>query len=175
MQEVLELSRELSHWSPATGHTYMPSIYESSKPTGPGSASRAGSIVPGGLEIDASQGSTAQPTENQTTEFSDDFFLQSLWLTSKYGQEYMDENPLQGEPGAFVFASTKEQVEARNKAQAAAQALLGAPPKANEGEGAVGSVAPTPKPAAPAIPDPASRKGSVASLPKIKEKRRKSS
>lgn len=164
----------------------MPPIYTSSadsKPTLPGSASRAGSVAPGGVDLEASQSqNTTQPQlETQITEFSDDFFLQSLALTNRYGNEYNDENPLQGEPGSFVFASTREHLEAaRNKAQAAAQAA--APVKQAEGESAVNSVAPTPTPKPLAgLADAGSRKGSVAGLPSgikgkdgVKEKRRKS-
>lgn len=174
MQEVFDLGRKISHFTPATGHTYMPPHIESAKQTAPGSFSRAGSVVPS--EADASQSASTQPAaETEMTEFSDDFFLQSLLLTSRYGNEYADENPLQGEPGSFVFTNTSQAVEARNKAQAAAQAAgsaTTAPPKPAEVESTMPSVAPTPKPA-PA--EARSRKGSVTSLPKMpKEKRRKS-
>jgi mediator of RNA polymerase II transcription subunit 6 len=98
----------------------------------------------------------------------------------------MDENPLQGEPGAFVFASTNQQVEARNKAQAAAaaQAALNVPVKARDGEAdsAVNSVAPTPRPVGHVGVGAGgvgaeSRKASVIGLPpagKADKKRRKS-
>ena len=160
----------------------MPSSYKSSKPIGTiaGSSSRAGSVVPGDLDasqLSATGSATQQPAETQTTEFSDAFFLESLRLTNNYGTEYMDENPLQGEPGAFVFASTKEQVEARNKAQAEKQATAAtlAAPKVSEGESAMSSIAPTPKPVAAAAADAGSRKGSVVGMPpEIKKKRRKS-
>lgn len=93
-------------------------------------------------------------------------------LTNKYGHEYMDENPLQGEPGNFVFASTNEALEARNKKQEATAHAPAVPVKPVEGESAVNSVAPTPK----NLPlEAMSRKESVAGLSKIgKEKRRKS-
>jgi mediator of RNA polymerase II transcription subunit 6 len=166
------MGQEGVHWSPASGHTYFPPSYETTKTAGSAAASRAGSIAPGGVDMDTSQASVTQPSEEQTTEFSDAFFLQSLQLTNQYGNEYMDENPLQGEPGSFVFASTKQQVEARNKA-AAAQAALAVPAKPDDSQSVVSSsVAPTPKP----LPTEASsRKGSIASIPpKAKKERRKS-
>ncbi|KAF2264253.1 hypothetical protein CC78DRAFT_533316 [Lojkania enalia] len=174
LQEVFHTSRELNHWSPATGHTYLPpNLYRSdAKSVAPGFASRLGS--PGPSEADLSQAlQTSQPVEASTTAFNDDFFLASLALTTKYGHEYMDENPLQGEPGSFVFASTNQRVEAVNKARAEAHtgATLSLPTtRANEGGS---SIAPTPK---PAPTEPASRKGSVAvkAPPPGKEKRRKS-
>lgn len=55
--------------------------------------------------------------------------FESFNLAQRYGTEYMDENPLQGEPGSFVFSSTNERLRARQheqavKAAAAAAAAL---------------------------------------------------
>lgn len=174
MQDFFTTSESLYSWTPATGHTYMPPTLQSAKATTSRIGSRAGSVAPEAIDVSHLTNTSTQPTDtSQTTEFSDDLFLQSLMNTNRFGHEFMDENPLQGEPGSFVYASTKEQVEARNKAQAAAQATgatLALPVKPLEGESAVSSVAPTPKP----LPAD-SRKGSVISVPgKTKEKRRKS-
>lgn len=182
MEDFLETSAELDHWSPSTEHTYLPPSY---KPKADGLAqisSRAGSVVPGG-DLDSSQQAAASVQESKMTEFSDAFFLQSLNLTNRYRNEYMDENPLQGEPGAFVFASTNKQVEARNKAQAAAAAAAAAQTgtaattsaipggKPAEGGSAGNSVAPTPK----AVSSEAtSRKGSTVGMPPKAKGRRKS-
>ena len=63
----------------------------------------------------------------------------------------MDENPLKGEPGAFVFEGTKTAVSARNKAQEqAAQASLSAPPAGLKIETQPPSVAP-PDECAPSV------------------------
>ncbi|KAF2274213.1 uncharacterized protein EI97DRAFT_435316 [Westerdykella ornata] len=179
MDEFLETSSALDHWSPSTGHTYLPPSYKSKTDGGLAQiSSRAGSVVPGG-DTDASQPAAASAQQSQMTEFSDAFFLQSLNLTNRYRNEYMDENPLQGEPGAFVFASTNKQVEARNKAQAAAAAQTSAATgttavsagKPVEGGSAGNSAAPTPK----AAPNEAtSRKGSTVGMPPKVKGRRKS-
>ncbi|KAF2471275.1 MED6-domain-containing protein, partial [Lindgomyces ingoldianus] len=174
IQEFFDLGRAMSHFAPATGHTYLPASYETTKAAVTGSASRAGS--PGAESVaDGSQMAVAQPAETSMTEYNDDFFMRSLNMVNRYGHEFMDENPLQGEPGAFVFTSTKEQVDARNKAQAAAQATgatLALPTKPAEGESAVSTAAPTPKPLAA---EPPPRKGSIAKVPRLPgEKRRKS-
>ncbi|KAF2660188.1 hypothetical protein K491DRAFT_649748 [Lophiostoma macrostomum CBS 122681] len=194
LQSVFQTSQSLSHWSPSTGHTYLPpSLLSKPSCTAPlpssRAGSRAGSIVPGSPTHSQShsQQTTSHPTlapENQTTSFSDDFFLQSLQLTNRYGHEFMDENPLQGEPGAFVFASTNQQVEARNKAQAAAAAQASAAKgREADGESAANSVAPTPRPAAlvgvggGAGVGAEGRKGSLVGMPpagKAEKKRRKS-
>ena len=188
LESVFETSQSLSHWSPSTGHTYMPpNLQNKSTTVSSRAGSRAGSIAPGSPAQSQSQSQqvAAQPaTQDLTTEFSDEFFMQSLSLTNRFGHEYMDENPLQGEPGAFVFASTNKQVEARNRAHAAAQA--GIPAKVRDGEAAstTSSVPPTPKPGAlagaPGVAGAAagaeSRKGSVVGLPPTgKDKKRRKS
>ncbi|KAF2710989.1 hypothetical protein K504DRAFT_466013 [Pleomassaria siparia CBS 279.74] len=193
LQDLFDLSSNLSHYSPATGHTYMPPSYEAATKTT--TASRLGSpgLVAVEVEAPASQPTSSQgpvALETSATEFSDDFFLESLTATNKYGHEFMDENPLQGEPGSFVYGNTTRQVEARNKAAAAAAASGASSltvstsqvPKAGDVESALNSAAPTPKAAATpkAAPTPlptetGSRKGSVASVPRLsKANRRKS-
>ncbi|CBX96829.1 hypothetical protein LEMA_P099600.1 [Plenodomus lingam JN3] len=126
-----------------------------------------------------------------TVEFSDALFMQSLHLTDKYGDEFMDENPLKGEPGAFVFENTKTAVDARNKAQEqAAQASHTAAPAATTAATtatarpdtrppsiAPPSTAPTPAViGTPAATEAHSRKGSVAPAPaRKKDKSRRKS
>jgi mediator of RNA polymerase II transcription subunit 6 len=116
------------------------------------------------------------------TDFSDALFMHSLNLTNAYGDEYMDENPLKGEPGAFVFEASRTAVNARNKAQeqAAQPAAAAAPLKIDTTPASVApSVVATPKPTATATPTTAegpSRKGSVApSGKKKKDKDRRKS
>jgi mediator of RNA polymerase II transcription subunit 6 len=114
MRIFLETASEFVNYSPGAGYSYIPDSLE--KPTAPGAGSRTGSIIPGGTE-------GPQPTEEQhEAEFSDDFFMQSLNLTNRFGDEYMDENPLQGEPGSFVFQRTNAQIRAMHKAEEAAAA-----------------------------------------------------
>ncbi|KAI2485234.1 MED6-domain-containing protein [Pyrenophora tritici-repentis] len=153
MQQMAELSKNMTHWTPATGYSYFPPSYEATK-----------------------------AATTATTEFSDMLFLQSLNLTNAYGDEYMDENPLKGEPGAFVFEGTKTAVSARNKAQEqAAQATQQLPPAAalkidTQTASALPSAAPTPKGGATpgAAPGTPGSKGSVGPAPKKKKDRRKS-
>jgi mediator of RNA polymerase II transcription subunit 6 len=116
-----------------------------------------------------------------TAEFSEALLMQSLNLTNRYGDEYMDENPLLGEPGAFVFTNTKGAVDARNKAsEQAVQAVQPSQPAAAKTvippPSVAPSVAPTPKPAPiPAAMDAQGRKGSTATQPKEKRRERRKS
>ncbi|KAF1844644.1 uncharacterized protein K460DRAFT_335583 [Cucurbitaria berberidis CBS 394.84] len=187
MQQMAEISKNMTHWSPATGYSYFPPSYEAAK-AATTTASRIGSptLAPTDPDAEPSQsqgvGTTAQaadPTAS-TTEFSDALFMQSLQLTNAYGDEFMDENALKGEPGAFVFENTRTAVDARNKAQeqAAAQASQPAPSAAHvKTDTQPVSVAPsaggTPKGAAtPAALEARSRKGSIAPGPKKSKKER---
>lgn len=185
MQQMAELSRNMSHWSPATGHTYYPPSYE--PPKADTTASRIGSptLAPADPDASASQSQTkdaaaAIDSAASTTEFNDAFFLRSLSLTHRYGDEYMDENPLLGEPGAFVFTNSKSHVDARNRAQEQASQASQPSQAVTKSDTQPTSVAPsavaTPKGiATPMALDGPSRKGSVVGLPKEeKRKRRKS-
>lgn len=49
--------------------------------------------------FDSSAGSTIQDTRNLTESFN---------LFSQYGDEYMDDSPLVGEPGSFILSKTNE-------------------------------------------------------------------
>lgn len=171
----------MTHWNPASGHSYFPSTYEA--PKAAATASRIGSPTLAPADLEQSQESTAvqaaDPAE-ATEDFSDALFMQSLMLTNRYGDEYMDENPLKGEPGAFVFTNTKNAVDERNKAQEQSAQAKSSQATALGVETRPPSVAPsvaaTPKGGAtPAPPEAHSRKGSVASVPKEKKRERRKS
>jgi mediator of RNA polymerase II transcription subunit 6 len=200
LQELMELSKDLSHFSPSTGHTYIPPSFDLAKASsasrgGSRAASRGGSPAP---EQSQSQSQTqtqpgAQPTADPFETFSDAFFLRSLDRTEAYFEEYVDENPLQGEPGSFVLTHswrntvTRREEEKKRAEQAAAQQAAAAQAATqpaqlsisttgglSQTQSGLQSSASTPKPATPAT-ESFSRKASVASQQKPgKEKRRKS-
>jgi mediator of RNA polymerase II transcription subunit 6 len=185
MQQMAELSKSMTHWSPATGYSYFPPSYEA--PKAATTASRVGSptLAPTDPDVAGSQSQgaaaaaqAADPVASET-EFSDALFMHSLNLTNAFGDEYMDENPLKGEPGAFVFEGTRTAVNARNKAQEqAAQATQVAPAAAlkidTQTPNVAASAVATPKVATPAAAEAQSRRGSVAPASKKKKDRRKS-
>jgi mediator of RNA polymerase II transcription subunit 6 len=204
LQELLELSEDLSHFSPATGHTYIPPSFDLAKPSSASRAgSRAGSPAPEQSQTQAQSQSqsqsqsqtqpTAQPTADPFETFSDAFFLRSLDRTEAYFEEYVDENPLQGEPGSFVLTHswrntvTRREEEKKRAEHAAAQHAAAAQAATqpsqlsitttgglSQTQSGLQSSTSTPKPATPAT-ESFSRKASVASQQKpAKEKRRKS-
>ncbi|KAF2129017.1 hypothetical protein P153DRAFT_367301 [Dothidotthia symphoricarpi CBS 119687] len=171
VQQMADLANGLDHWSPATGHTYMPpSAAEAAKPA---AQSRAGSPTLGPTDPDnttstaaAAAATTATDPAASTTLFSDDLFMQSLNMTLFYGDEYADENPITGEPGAFVFTNTGRAVDARNKALG--QAALAAPAK-SEVQVLTPSAAPSVA-ATPVASVAADGKAGGVGLPREKEK-----
>lgn len=180
LQQVADLSQEMSHWSPATGYSYLPPSYEA--PKAAATASRIGSPTLAPADLDASQGPTAAQAVDAaapTIESSDALLMQSLNLLNRFGDEYMDENPLIGEPGAFVFTNTRNAVDARNKAseQATQSSQASAVAKTDTQPTSVApSVAATPKAApTPAAIESQTRKTSTASQPKEKKRERRKS
>ncbi|KAF1961120.1 hypothetical protein CC80DRAFT_488464 [Byssothecium circinans] len=138
LEEVFEKSREMTHFAPATNHSYLPAKYDVSKASnasriGSRLGSRLGSPTLAATEpenaVPSSQGQAQaqnqtqgqEATSDATTAFSDALFMSSLQLTNTYYNEFMDENPLTGEPGAFVYTNTYDAVLSRNQAQERAQ------------------------------------------------------
>lgn len=128
MEEFLDTASSLPLFTPATGHRYLSASGEKArKPTdGSRAQSRAGSapLSPG---LQASRASSVEPgadTPNVANEggaaYEDSRLLgESLGLTLRYRDEYMDENPIQGEPGAFVFKESAEHLKSRQQAEKA--------------------------------------------------------
>jgi len=127
MSKFMDRAAPLPIYTPAIGYTYQPPA--PTKPntqTAQSSFSREGSIGPNAQQSAASQRSTSlEPDTQSTTTASSDprdaqLLDQSLRLMLAYGDEYMDENPLQGEPGNFVYTHTQKHLRAQ---QAASEAL----------------------------------------------------
>lgn len=193
MQHMADLARDMTHWSPATGYSYYPPSYEAPKAAAAASettAAAAAAATSATTAPTATASRAASPTlppadadpTASITDFSDALFMRSLQLTHHYGDEFMDENPLKGEPGAFVFENTKSAVDARNKAhEQASQPSQPAPPPALASiDTQIAAVAPaagqTPKgTATPSAVETHSRKGSVAPASKKKDKNRRKS
>lgn len=127
---------------------------KASAPAGAGNQSRAESLPPGDTASQAPS-TTAKPTSKGATPAIrgiEAALHRSLDTAQRYADEYMDENPLVGEPGSFVFKQTSEHIrrqqeQEKAKAQAAAaQAAL----RLSQSGSAPGSSAPT-----SAMPTPA--------------------
>ncbi|KAG8625824.1 hypothetical protein KVT40_006225 [Elsinoe batatas] len=181
LSKFMDQAAPLPIFNPATGYTWFPPTASKSSKAPSTTFSREGSVGP---DQSASQRATsAEPSArsssaigatNTQADFDprDALLLEhSLRLALAHGDEYMDENPLRGEPGNFVFTHTKDHLRAR-QAQAEAAAA-----KAKEKEAAEKAKAAVPaafstkmKDDTPAPVPGAKRKGSKADG----KKRRKS-
>jgi len=156
LSKFFERAKGLPTFSPTTGHTYLPQ--KSKRETAAGSTatsptrSREGSLAPGAETQSLRSGSVlpdghAVSGDSSATVNSQDakLLMQSLSMAIQFSDEYMDENPLLGEPGNFKFTSTTAAVKKRKEDEGAAAAA-----KAREQREAaasrVGSAKATPQP-----------------------------
>lgn len=192
LTKLLSIASALPSFTPSLGHTYLPPV--SKNPTAGSSlqatqASKEGTPMPGGgTPLPATQETTTSAKASKTTS---DMGLQgvrmlaySYDLSDRYANEYMDENPIVGEPGSFKLSKSHNTSLATSmttsknsgQSQEASKPLSQSPEVAIPAK----SAAPTPQLKTEDLPAPV-RKGTKGSeksptTPGIKEKksRRKS-
>ncbi|PYH48262.1 mediator complex subunit MED6 [Aspergillus saccharolyticus JOP 1030-1] len=131
LSSLLKTASTLPTFTPAHGHTYLP---PTSKPTdtaaqppgAPAQQSKENTPMPDapmraplvGSQVAQTGGSVSQDTRTLAESFS---------LLSRYGDEFMDENPLVGEPGSFIMSKTGDTAAGMSKQgpNAAASATSG--------------------------------------------------
>ena len=122
LSRFAELAQPLPIFTPALGYTYYSPM--AIKPTAAPSlsatqSSRESSVAPLSQTNTAAleSGSLAQTTTStaaQAPDPRDSYALfESFQMMMRYGDEYMDQNPLRGEPGNFTFSATKERIRAK--------------------------------------------------------------
>ncbi|KAK2731823.1 Mediator of RNA polymerase II transcription subunit 6 [Onygenales sp. PD_40] len=155
LTKALSVASPLPIFSPSHGHTYMPPVpksLESTQPR-PGQQSAQQSTANTPMPDTANQPriATSPPTTSltsSTTQSQDTrSLIEAFNLLSRYGDEYMDDAPLTGEPGAFIISKKAAEQPVRQPP---------APPR---------SKAPTP---APAGVGSTSKPGTPAATPSIK-------
>lgn len=104
MNKFLSTASSLPDFSPSLGHTYMPPA-SSNRPKALESqldqASKEATPLPDALS------SKKSPLAPNTNSYMDSRLLEeTLNITLKYGDEYMDENPITGQPGDFHLSTT---------------------------------------------------------------------
>jgi mediator of RNA polymerase II transcription subunit 6 len=168
----------LPRWSPTTGHTYPTTSNAAGGKHPTTSGSTAGSTPSGSREgsvaNDFRAGSSMPAGSALSTASSDAIanrlLRDSLVQSFTYADDpFMDENPLQGEPGSLTFASStaaakKRKADAEAAAKAKEEAIVAALAAVAEAAS---------KPATPAAASPTTP-GKVVKKPKEKKKRRKS-
>lgn len=114
--------------------------------------------------------STKPPLVTKSTSDSEyqglQLLAESYGLSSRYGKEYMDENPLLGEPGSFILSKSRELGPSISQSQPRAPA----PPKiATSQEGKTSTISPPTKKGAKGA-----EKSPITPGTKEKKQRRKS-
>ncbi|CAI7677803.1 unnamed protein product [Penicillium manginii] len=114
LSRLMKTASTLPNFTPSHGHTYMPpvarTIESSSQQVSASQPSKENTPMP-------DMPSQTQSTETQTTSktglgisgssssYQDTRSLADAFnLFTRYGDEFMDENPLQGEPGSFILS-----------------------------------------------------------------------
>lgn len=99
---MLKTASSLPTFTPSHGHTYLPpapkpekEAQTQSKEDTPMPDAEAQSKGPAGSTAQNNTGAMVQDARNLAESFN---------LLSRYGDEYMDENPLVGEPGSFILS-----------------------------------------------------------------------
>ncbi|KAL1957255.1 hypothetical protein VTO42DRAFT_6161 [Malbranchea cinnamomea] len=157
LTKALSTSSPLVMFSPAHGHTYMPpatqSLETSQLNQEPVQQSKEATPVPGAAATAAAT-ATSKSADTSTSRLSAaeaqgrQDLEDALKLLARWGDEYMDENPLIGEPGAFIFSQNPAAASAANPDRVSSTASGGSaaaqPTKAASATPAPGSTAPTP-------------------------------
>lgn len=101
MNKFISTASSLPDFSPAHGHTYVPPT--ANKPKGTEiqtQASKENTPLP-----DSIQGVKKVLTSNNSKYLSSRLLEESLQISLRYGDEYMDETPITGQPGDFHLSS----------------------------------------------------------------------
>ncbi|KAJ9200547.1 hypothetical protein DTO164E3_4122 [Paecilomyces variotii] len=112
LTKLLNTASPLPIFSASYGHTYMPPLPKSTDAAQP-QQSKENTPMP---DANAqSKASLAGPAMSGTTWEDTRNLMESFSLLSKYGDEYMDENPLAGEPGNFILTRSSDATAARQQ------------------------------------------------------------
>ncbi|KAL9024472.1 MAG: hypothetical protein Q9196_006492 [Gyalolechia fulgens] len=102
LNKVIATASALPSFTPALGHTYLPPAPKALNPV----ASKEGTPVPGSQDPNSAKLASKHFLDQDLR--STHLLQSSLNLSLQYGHEYMDDNPLVGEPGSFMFTKNRE-------------------------------------------------------------------
>ncbi len=127
MRKFFTITSAIPNFSPASGWTYTPPQTKSLKSSESQVAqpSKENTPLP-----DYLQGAKKSLQSTNSSTFRDNVLLdETLNITWRYGDEYMDEIPITGEPGAFHLSSTGRKEKERLLAPPVAKGPLAPPTK----------------------------------------------
>ncbi|KAL1965249.1 hypothetical protein VTN77DRAFT_6003 [Rasamsonia byssochlamydoides] len=105
LTKLLNAASPLPIFTPSYGHTYMPpgpKLLDTAQPTAQPQPSKEGTPAPDGPA--PTKAPLAGANVSSTTFQDTRSLMEAFNLLSRYGDEFMDENPLVGEPGSFILS-----------------------------------------------------------------------
>ena len=189
LSKFFDTAVNLPTFSPTSGYSYLPhSTSKAALTSISGSASasptrsREGSVVPGAETQSLRSGSLIPESQQKQSSSTQDSRLlaRSFQTYLEFGDEYMDENPLIGEPGSFSFTHSAAAVKKR---RADEEAAVAAAAKAKEQQAASRVATPATKveqkpPSPPAVMTAEAKGGKErrgSKMEKIKRKKSRAS
>jgi mediator of RNA polymerase II transcription subunit 6 len=108
LSRFMKTASTLPTFTPSYGHTYMPPGARSKEPNQQSSQqSKESTPMPDAPSDTQSISKTNLGVSATTPNYQDTRSLaESFNLLTRYGDEFMDENPLAGEPGSFILSRT---------------------------------------------------------------------
>ena len=169
LNKFMSTAANLPDFSPALGHRYMPPPSNRLKATESQLSQGSKEATPLPDALPASKKAPSSTNINTSNYLDVRLLEESLNITLKYGDEYMDENPITGQPGDFHLSTTGRKEKDKLMVPTATKALA-----------ATASAKPSGPPTPLKTDIPPARKGSKADKsPRTpgmpKPKRRKSS
>lgn len=148
MAKLYDTAKKLSTFDVERGYTYLPASSNTQKATsttgsmaGTPTKSREGSAVPGaGAETQSLRSGSLLPDSVQNLSLQGSGYRQAALLADSFGKtleyvdDFMDENPLHGEPGTFTFPHSMQAVKKRRADAEAERATVEAAAKAKESQ-----------------------------------------
>jgi len=113
----MQTATALPYYKPALGHRYFQPTLKTRETLSIQSAqpSRESTPMPDAVQAGITDTATTSTVQTSSTVNIADTqtLFESFGQFLRYGKEYMDENPLVGEPGSFVFTSSKQHLQAQ--------------------------------------------------------------
>ncbi|KAL4926488.1 mediator complex subunit MED6 [Aspergillus undulatus] len=161
LTSLLKTASTLPNFTPSQGHTYLPPAPKPTDTSQPGvqtQTSKENTPMPDAGAANKSFTSTQSGTGSTVSDMRS--LAESFQLLAKYGDEYMDESPLMGEPGSFILSRAADTDRgAASKQQQAHSTTV--PPRIGTPQAKVDT------------PGKSSDKGSAAEEPKLRRKKSK--
>ncbi|KAL4782275.1 MED6 mediator subfamily complex component-domain-containing protein [Aspergillus varians] len=107
LTSLLKTASTLPKFTPSQGHTYLPPVPKSTDAGQPGIQAQTSKENTPMLDADATnkaQSFTGTQADTSSTVHDMKTFAESFNLLARYGDEFMDESPLVGEPGSFILS-----------------------------------------------------------------------